>query len=89
MGAGCFVSGVFICFSNKIYMDVKINVPFRVATNGFDKSETYRIKAVDVDANKVTVEVQKEFHGEIWATFREWTWLKTLNGFCNNGYEYL
>lgn len=70
-------------------MDVKINIPFRVATNGFDKSETYRIKAVDVDANKVTVEVQKEFDGEIWATFREWTWLKTLIEFRNNNYEYL
>ena len=70
-------------------MDVKINRPFRVATNGFDKSETYRIKAVDVEANKVIVEVQKEFNREIWATFRVWTWLKTLTDFQNNGYEYL
>ena len=69
--------------------DVKINIPFRNALNGSDKSETYRIKSADVRTNEVLVEVQKEINGEVWKTNRKWTWHYTHASFKNNGYEYL
>jgi hypothetical protein len=69
--------------------DVKINTPFRKSTNGFDKSETYRILSADIKTNKVFISVEKEFNGEIWHTIRERTWLSIENSFHNNEYEYI
>lgn len=69
--------------------EVKINVPFIKVPKHIGQIETYRILSVDILADKVVVEVEKEIAGENWTARRQWTWSYTQSSFYNDGYQYL
>lgn len=69
--------------------DVKINEPFILAHSNSEIPEIYRIKAVDVEKNKVNVEVQRVFNDETWVTRREWRWKDTFEDFRYGRFQYL
>lgn len=68
--------------------DVKVGIRFQKSFNGADKSETFRIVSADVSTNRVIVEVEKEFNGELWTTKRNLRWQDVQTDFHNNQYEY-
>lgn len=70
-------------------MDIKINTPFKLAELNVSDYEIYNIVFVDIEADKVVIEVKKVINGEEWTTKREWTWLGTAIRFDFNNFEYL